>query len=276
LDKRYLEIIKADQFEKQRQRCFACAGACSSVSRDSPHIIFITRGSAAARCSVTSRRQAMIDCGAPALFLVSRVVTNEGLKGVTDETAHHRGRNRRNSRRQQRVRPKFSIAGQRTRGPDSGPTDGWPPANYRPSNHNWTGPCQGSWFSGDVTIWRQGRCNRCAESRSCAARHSRWTKRASRLTDRRSGFWRRMDRLQDVRVGSCQLVELKRSNGRRATCLDHGARGSNCCIPRLCLNPTPTTFARGCAKAGPRPARRGVAARDRHRARMRAACCWTQ
>jgi hypothetical protein len=129
-------------------------------------------------------------------FLVSRVVTHEGLKGETDETAHHRGRKCRNSRRQQRVRPKFSIAGQRTRGPDSGPTDGWPPANYRSSNHNWTGPGQGSWFSGDVTIWRQGRCNRCAESRSCAAQHSRWTKRAPRLTDRGADFWRRMDRLQ--------------------------------------------------------------------------------
>jgi hypothetical protein len=55
---------------------------------------------------------------------------------------------------------------------------------------------RGPWFSGDVTIWRQGRCNRCAQSRSCAAWHSRRTNRASRLTDRKVGLilWRRRSR----------------------------------------------------------------------------------
>jgi hypothetical protein len=48
----------------------------------------------------------------------------------TDETAHHSGRKCRNFWRQQRLRPKFPTAGYRTRGPDSRPTDGRPPANH--------------------------------------------------------------------------------------------------------------------------------------------------
>ncbi len=59
-------------------------------------------------------RRGRQNCAHRALFLVSRVVTNEGLKGETDETAHHRGRKCRNSRRQQWIHPKFPTAGQRT------------------------------------------------------------------------------------------------------------------------------------------------------------------
>jgi hypothetical protein len=81
-------------------------------------------------------------------------------------------------------------------------------------------------------------------SRSCAARHSGWTKRASRLTDRRSDFWRGWAGLQGPTPEKKYCVTVaelaSRNQGRRMPAGFGGLRGGHrglrfayCCEPAV-------------------------------------------